>query len=235
MEIDDKLAELENMVKNQAVESEEIKTEEILEESQETQHSQNNEATEPNKAVTIKDMSFEQVTEMAKKSNLVSTANDKNFVAELSEQNKDVLKASITLEREKLVLKEKELQLEKERIETEKEKSVNERLRDGFGSKLDAQEYHYKSLKPVLESIGMKTPMNIFWMWTLAIVFTLVIPVYPIKLMFCATFGNLIAGASADNRKGFAKGCMWTAVAILGLAFICVIVFGIVKFAEFLF
>lgn len=234
MELDDKLAELEKMAQNQAVESEEIKNEEILEESEETQHSQNNEATEPNKAITIKDLSYEQTAEMAKKANLVATANDKNFVAELSEQNKDVLKASITLEREKLVLKEKELQLEKEKIETEKEKNLNERLKDGFGAKLDAQEYHYKSLKPILETVGVKSPMNVYFMWIIAVL-SCVFLIYPIKLLFCATFGNLLAGASSENRKGFAKGCMWTAIAILGIAFISLIIFGIIKLGMFLF
>lgn len=234
MELDDKLAELENMVKNQAVESEEIKNEEILEESEETQHSQNNEATEPNKAVTIKDMSFEQVTEMAKKSNLVSTANDKNFVAELSDKNKDVLKASIDLEREKVEAEKQKIKLEQEKLETEKEKNLNERLKERFGSKLDAQEYHYKSLKPILETVGVKAPMNVYFMWIIAVLSCLFL-IYPIKLLFCATFGNLLAGASSENRKGFAKGCMWTAIAILGMAFISLIIFGIVKLGVFLF
>lgn len=234
MELDDKLAELEKMAQNQAVESEEVKTEEILEESQETQHSQNDEVTEPNKAVTIKDMSFEQVTEMAKKSNLVSTANDKNFVAELSDKNKDVLKASIDLEREKVEAEKQKIKLEQEKLETEKEKNLNERLKDRFGSKLDAQEYHYKSLKPILETVGVKAPMNVYFMWIIAVLSCLFL-IYPIKLLFCSTFGNLLAGASSENRKGFAKGCMWTAIAILGMAFICLIVFSIVKLGEFLF
>ena len=147
MELDDKLAELEKMAQNQAVESEEIKNEEILEESEETQHSQNNKATEPNNAVTIKDLSYEQTAEMAKKANLVATASDKNFVAELSEQNKDVLKASIELEKQRVEAEKLRIKLEQEQIETEKEKNLNERLKDRFGSKLDAQEYHYKSLK----------------------------------------------------------------------------------------
>ena len=234
MELDDKLAELENMVENKAVENEEVKNEEILEESEETQHSQNNEATQPNNAVTIKDMSFEQVTEMAKKSNLVSTANDKNFVAELSDKNKDVLKASIDLEREKVEAEKQKIKLEQEKLETEKEKNLNERLKDRFGSKLDAQEYHYKSLKPILETVGVKAPMNVYFMWIIAILSCLLL-IYPIKLLFCATFGNLLAGASAENRKGFAKGCMWTAIAILGMAFIALLIFGIVKLGVWLF
>lgn len=234
MEIDDKLAELETMVENKAIESEEVKVEEILENVEETQDNANNEPKQPNNALAIKDMSFNDVTEMAKKSNLVATANDKNFVAELSEQNKDVLKASIALEREKVEAENLRIKLEQEKLATEKEKNLNERLKDRFGSKLDAQEYHYKSLQPILETFGIKKPMNVYVMWIIAVLGCITL-LYPIKLLFCATFGNLIAGASSENRKGFAKGCMWTAIAILGVAFIALIIFGITKLGLYLF
>lgn len=189
----------------------------------------------PKQELVVGEMTYNEVTEMAKKTNLLATSEDKDFVGELSDKNKDVLKASIDLEREKVEAEKQKILLEQEKIAKEKEENLNERLKGRFGAKLDAQEYHYKSLKPILETVGMKTPMNVIWMWIIAVFVTVVIPIYPLKLLFCATFGNLLAGASAENRKGFAKGCMWTAIAILGISLTALLVFGMVKLGTYLF
>lgn len=188
----------------------------------------------PKQELAVSEMTFNEVTEMAKKTNLLATSKDKDFVGELSDKNKDVLKASIDLEREKVEAEKQKILLEQERIAKEKEENLNERLKGKFGAKLDAQEYYYKSLKPILETVGMKTPMNVVLMWIIAIG-CIIVPIYPIKLLFCATFGNLLAGASAENRKGFAKGCMWTAIAILGISLTALLVFGMVKLGTYLF
>lgn len=185
-------------------------------------------------ALTLHDMDYTQVVEDAKKANLMSTANDKDFVGELSEKNKDVLKASIDLEREKLETIKQETSLMQEKINNEREQALIERLKGRYGAKLDAQEYHYKSLQPILETFWIKKPMNVWVMWVIAII-GCITGIYPIKLLFCATFGNLIAGATGESRKGFAKGCMWTAIAILGLAITSLVIFGIVKLAMYLF
>ena len=232
--IDERLNELENFAKNKALESEEQPNEEIVEEQQSSQEKGNYEPENNAKALTVQEMSFTQVTEMAKKSNLLATSEDKNFVAELSEKNKDVLKASIDLEKDKIEAKKLEIKLEQEKLATEKEKNLNERLKERFGSKLDAQEYHYKSLQPILETFGIKKPMNIYVMWVIAILGCVTL-IYPIKLFACATFGNLLAGASSENRKGFAKGCMWTFIAILGISFIALLIFGLIKLGIYLF
>ena len=201
---------------------------------QEIPESENTEET-PKHELAVSDMTFQEVTEMAKKTNLIATSADKDFVGELSDKNKDVLKASIDLEREKVEAEKQKILLEQAKIEKEKEENLNERLKGKFGAKLDAQDYHYKSLKPILETVGMKNPMNVYLMWIIAIFVTIIIPIYPIKLLFCATFGNLLAGASSENRKGFAKGCMWTAVAILGISLTALLGFGMVKIAMYLF
>lgn len=201
---------------------------------QEIPESKNTEET-PKHELAVSEMTFQEVTEMAKKTNLIATSEDKDFVGELSDKNKDVLKASIDLEREKVEAEKQKILLEQAKIEKEKEENLNDRLKGKFGAKLDAQDYHYKSLKPILETVGMKNPMNVYLMWIIAIFVTIIIPIYPIKLLFCATFGNLLAGASSENRKGFAKGCMWTAVAILGISLTALLGFGMVKIAMYLF
>lgn len=188
----------------------------------------------PKQEVAVGEMSYNEVTEMAKKVNLLATSEDKDFVGELSDRNKDVLKASIDLEREKVEAEKQKILLEQEKIAKEKEENLNERLKGKFGAKLDAQEYYYKSLQPILETVGVKKPMIVWLMWVIA-VGAILFPIYPIKLLFCATFGNLLAGASSENRKGFAKGCMWTAIAILGISLTALLVFGMVKLGTYLF
>lgn len=185
-------------------------------------------------SLVLTEMTYNEVTEMAKKTNLMATSKDKDFVGELSNKNKDVLKASIDLEREKVEAEKQKILLEQERVAKEKEENLNARLKGKFGAKLDAQEYYYKSLKPILETVGVKNPMNVILMWIIA-VGAIIIPIYPLKLLFCATFGNLLAGASSENRKGFAKGCMWTAIAILGISMTALLVFGMVKLGTYLF
>lgn len=241
MDINEKLSSMESTINfkapNQTVEQQVEVNDKMPEEEKISTENENCKATEHNESenkLTIKDMSYGQVVEGAKKANLVSTAEDKNFVAELSDKNKDVLKASIDLEKEKVEAEKMQIQLEQEKLATEKEQNLNERLKQRFGSKLDTQEYHYKSLQPILETFGIKRAMNIWVMWTIAIIGCLSL-IYPIKLLFIATFGNLIAGASADNRKGFAKGCLWTAVAILGIALVSLLIFGVVKLGLYIF
>lgn len=212
MDLDEELSKLEEQVKDD----------------------QENAEIPPDAVSTIKDMSYGEVTEMAKKSNLVATAKDENFVAELSEKNKDVLSASIELEKAKVEIENLKILLEQERIQTEKEKNLNERLKDKYGSKLDRQAYYYASLKPILETVWIKEPMNVILMWVIATLVCLS-GIYPLKLLFCATFGNLIAGASSDKRKGFAKGCLWSAVAVLGLSLTALLIYGVVKLGLYLF
>lgn len=231
--LDKKFEELEEMAKTAPVIEEPTQDEEEPETSRTVQPDGNSEP-QNNVPMSIKDMSYGQVTEAAKKSNLVATANDKNFVAELSEMNKDVLKESIALEKERVEAEKLRIKLEQEKIETEKENNLNERLRSQFGAKLDAQAYHYKSLQPILETVGMKKPMNIILMWIIA-VFVCIIPIYPIKLLVCATIGQLIAGANNESRKGFAKGVLWTSVVIIGIALIAIVIFGVVKLGALFF
>jgi hypothetical protein len=231
--IDKKFEELEELARNNPVEENLVNNEEVIKENISVQPEPENQP-ESRAVKTISDMSYGQVTEFAKKSNLVSTAKDQNFVAELSEMNKDVLKESIALEKERVEADKLRIKLEQEKLETEKEKNLNERLREQFGAKLDAQAYHYKSLQPILETVGMKKPMNIILMWIIA-VFVCIIPIYPIKLLVCATIGQLIAGANNESRKGFAKGVLWTSVVIIGIALMAVVIFGVVKLGAVFF
>ncbi len=228
--LEEKLENLEKLVTDNT----ETKDEKLCDEDIDTKEDNVNPQNNDENPVTISDMSYLQVTEMAKKSNLIATAKDKTFIEELSDKNKDVLKSSSDLEREKVEAEKLQIKLEQEKIATEKEKSLNERLKGKFGSKLDEQEYHFKSLKPILETFGIKQAMNIYVMWTISIIGCITL-IYPIKLLFCAIFGNLIAGASSENRKGFAKGCLWTAISILGIALTTLIIFGIVKLGQYLF
>ena len=211
----------------------EIKEQEQASQQESPVEEENKEST-PKQDLVLSQMSYDEVTEMAKKANLMATSNDKDFVGELSEKNKDVLKSSIDLEREKVEAEKQRILLEQAKIEKEKEANLNERLKGKFGAKLDAQEYYYKSLQPILETVGVQKPMNVWLMWILAVM-SILIPIYPTKLLFCATFGNLLAGASSENRKGFAKGCMWTAIAILGISMTALLVFGMVKLGTYLF
>ena len=206
-----------------------------MQEEQSQKESENFDTEEqPKQEVTIADMSYNEVTEMAKKANLVATSKDKDFVGELSDKNKDVLKASIDLEREKVEAEKQRILLEQDKIAKEKEENLKERLKERYGAKLDAQEYHFKSLQPILETVGVKKPMNVYLMWIIAVM-SIIIPIYPIKLLTIATFGNLIAGASSENRKGFAKGCIWTAIAVLGVCLTILLIFGMVKVGTFIF
>lgn len=210
MDLDEKLAELEE------------KVEEEKQATQDTMTSEN--------AITksLGDMSYEETKENIKKVALVATGQDQNYVEELHEQSKDVLTGSIALEKAKVERETQEIILEQEKIATEKERELNERLKAKYGAKLDQQEYHYKSLKPILETFWIKSPMNIYVMWTIAILGCLTL-IYPAKLLISATFGNLIAGANSEHRKGLAKGCIWTMVAILGAALVALMGIGVYK------
>ena len=211
MDIDEKLTELEEQIK---------------EEGQATQ--------EPSSSKSLENMTYEETKESIKKVALVATGQDKNYVEELHSQSKDVLTGSIELEKARVDKEKQAILLEQERLATQKEQELNDRLKAKYGAKLDQQDYHYKSLQPILETFGIKKAMNIYVMWIIAILGCITL-IYPIKLLFCATFGNLIAGASSENRRGFAKGCLWTMVAVLGVGVTALMIFGVVKLGLNLF
>lgn len=201
-----------------------------LEEQANAESEEKQEATEP---ITkpLQDMTYEETKENIKKVVLISTGKDKNYVEELHGQSKEVLTGSIELEKAKVEKEKAAILLQQEQIATQKEKELNDRLKAKYGAKLDQQEYHFKSLQPILETFWIKKPMNIYVMWIIAIVGCITL-IYPTKLLICATFGNLIAGANSESRKGLAKGCIWTMIAILGLALLVIVGLGIYKVAR---
>lgn len=229
MNIDERIAELENSINNST----------SVEQEQEPNETRRDNAFLPDSfnkdgLISLQNMTYDEAKENIKKSTLVSTGEDEHYVSQLQEQSKGVLTESIALEREKVEMQKLQILLEQEKLATQKEKELNDRLKAKYGANLDKQEYHYKSLQPILETFWIKKPMNVYVMWAIAILGCLTL-IYPLKLLFSATFGNLIAGATSESRKGLAKGAMWTTVAILGFAFTAILIFGIVKLGIFLF
>ena len=150
-----------------------------------------------------------------------AAAHDEAFVKKFTDE---LTKASLELaevERKKAELEQQNVKYAQELLETQQKLNVHIQNENAWTNKEKRREYHYNGVKPIMEFVGIKTPMNLFILYLLVIV--LMVP-YLISKLWRGTIGALIAGASDENRSKTAKGFIWTILAVFTLlALLCLV------------
>ena len=134
-----------------------------------------------------------------------ASVNDPKFIKDFTKQIKESAKKSAQVEQEKQKYEEQNVQYAQEKLGTQQK--VNE-----WERKSRRRQYHYDGVKPIMEFVGIKTPMNLLFLYLFAII--LIAPFLASKL-FKGTFGVLLAGAETDNRPKAVKGFLYTLLAVI--------------------
>lgn len=137
---------------------------------------------------------------------------------------KNVKEAAVTLtnvEKKKAEYQEHEVEAKDEELDTKRKKNQHVQDEDVWENKKKKRQYHYDGVKDIMEFVGIKNPMNLFFLYFLSAVFT---PLFLLGKICKCTFGNLLTGANDKDRGKAARGFLWTLLCLFSvIVVICII------------
>jgi hypothetical protein len=165
---------------------------------------------------------FAQKMDEVKQNVLVdASATDDNFVNAVKKNVKEAAVKLTEVEKEKANLQEQQVNLEQDKLTTKQNQEKHTQNADKWDDKRKKRQFHYDGVKPIMESVGIIEPMNLFFLYFLAAVLT---PLFLIGKFCRGSFGALLAGANDKDRCKAAKGFLWTLLAVFALiTVICLI------------
>lgn len=162
------------------------------------------------------------------KQNILTEASveDKRFVETVKENVKKAAEKLTEVEKKKAEYQEQQVDYESEKLDTQQKKNVHEQNEDKWINKQKRREFHYNGVKPIMTFVGINDPMNLGFLYILAIILA---PMFLLSKFIKGTFGTLIAGASDGNRTKAAKGFLWTIVCVFALLVVICLVLLFLK------
>lgn len=175
----------------------------------------------------VEQNSFNQAVDSVKLNILQdSGTNDQKFIKEVKENVKDATIKLTEVEKEKAELEKQNVLYYQELKDKERQLNEYEKKANTWENKQKCRQYHYDGVKPIMEFVGIKTPMNLFMLYFLT---SVLVWFFLLAKLFKGTIGALIAGAEDENRPRAVKGFLWTMLALVVLAVIAVIVLLVLK------
>ena len=177
----------------------------------------NSEPTKQNKLSTVNEpTSFSKAVDTAKL-NVLDNAqkNDQKFIQKVTDELKEAAVKLAEVEKAKGELEKQNVEYAKELLETQQKLNSQKQDEDKWKCKQKRREYHFDGVKPIMEFVGIKTPMNIFILYSLTVI---LVWFFLANKLLQGTIGALIAGASDTDRPKAAKAFMWTLLAVLTAA-----------------
>lgn len=144
-----------------------------------------------------------------------AAATDEKFVKDFTEQLKQATLKAAQVEEEKQELEKQNVKYAQELLETQQKLNEKAQKLNDWEKKQKRREYHYDGVKPIMEFVGIKEPMNLLLLYFLT---SILVWFFLLSKLFKGTIGALIAGAETDNRPKAVKGFMWTLLAVIVLA-----------------
>lgn len=140
-----------------------------------------------------------------------AAATDVKFIEEFKKELKEATMKSAQLEREKQQLEIQNVQYHQELLDKEQQLNKLHKTEDKWENKQKRRQFHYDGVKPIMEWVGIKFPMNLFLLYFLTAIITFP---YLLGKLVKGTFGNLICGAEDANRSKAMRGFLWTILAV---------------------
>lgn len=128
-----------------------------------------------------------------------------------------------------LELEKRNLQFEQEKLETKQKENVHQQQEDKWANRQKRWQYHYDGVKPIMQFVGIETPMNLLLLYFLTLV---LVWFFLISKLLKGTIGALIAGASDADRPKAVKGFLWTLLAIFTVIIIAMAVYLFLRWQE---
>lgn len=144
--------------------------------------------------------------------------NDKDFANAVNDNLKIAAVKYTEVEQGKADYQKQRVKYESELLDTYQQQNEFTQQSDKWDNRRKRRQYHYDGVKPIMMSVNIKEPMNLFFLYFLTAI--LVIP-FLLGKFIKGTIGALIAGASNGDRPKAIKGFLWT---IFGL--FCVGIFA---------
>lgn len=149
-----------------------------------------------------------------------STEDDK-FVETVKKNVKEAAVKLTEVEKDKANLQQQKIKYDSDKITTKQKQEEHTQHADKWEDKRKKRQYHYDGVKPIMEFVGIEQPMNLFFLYALAILLS---PLFLIAKLCKGTFGALLTGANDKDRSKAAKGFLWTLLCVFSLlVLICVV------------
>lgn len=87
---------------------------------------------------------------------------DKNFVDTVKANLKDAAVKHTEVEQKKAEYVKQKVQFEQEKLETKQKENVHQQQEDKWSNRQKRRQYHYDGVKPIMQFVGIETPMNLF-------------------------------------------------------------------------
>lgn len=147
---------------------------------------------------------------------------DEKFVKTVKENLKDAAVKHTEVEQKKAEFVKQKVQFEQEKLETKQKENVHQQQEDKWANRQKRRQYHYDGVKPIMQFVGIETPMNLLLLYFLTLV---LVWFFLIGKLLKGTIGALLAGASDANRPKAVKGFLWTLLAFIAVIIIAMVVY----------
>lgn len=147
---------------------------------------------------------------------------DEKFVKTVKENLKDAAVKHTEVEQKKAEFVKQKVQYEQEKLETKQKENVHQQQEDKWANRQKRRQYHYDGVKPIMQFVGIETPMNLLLLYFLTLV---LVWFFLISKLLKGTIGALIAGASDADRPKAVKGFLWTLLAFIAVIIIAMVVY----------
>lgn len=155
--------------------------------------------------------------------------NDEKFIKEVKDNVKDATLKLTEAEKESAELKKQNIIYKQELQDKDKKLNDYKKLEDLWANKEKKRLYHYNGVKPIMEFVGIKEPMNLIFLYSLTII---LVWFFLLAKLFKGTIGALIAGAEDSNRPKAIKGLLWTMVAVFIGTLLTAVAIAILKWCN---
>lgn len=154
---------------------------------------------------------------------------DEKFVKTVKENLKDAAVKHTEVEQKKAEFVKQKVQFEQEKLETKQKENVHQQQEDKWANRQKRRQYHYDGVKPIMQFVGIETPMNLLLLYFLTLV---LVWFFLIGKLLKGTIGALLAGASDANRPKAVKGFLWTLLAFIAVIIIAMVVYLFLRWQE---
>ena len=164
-------------------------------------------------------MTFRDAAEKIK-TDLLNEAqeNDINFQADIQTE----LKAAMT---EISKLEKQNAELESQKIATQQKLNDYVQQANAWTNKQQRREFHFNGVKPVMEYVGIHTPMCLVFLYILTVIIT---PFFLVSKLLKSTVG-LIINEAATTEKNSVRIFLWGIVALITTVILAAIIIFFIK------
>lgn len=153
-----------------------------------------------------------------------ASISDDKFITTVKENLKEAAITATEVEQEKQKFEKQQVNAEQEkleRVQKQNEHGINE---DKWSNRQKRRQYHYDGVKPIMEFIGISSPMNEIILYVITI---LIFPIFFLDKILKGTIGAMLFGACDGNRPKQMRGFIWTMLGVLMVVVIIAIICGL--------